>query len=122
MPAFAGVAVLAEGLVSGVAQRDPGGRLEGDAHIARKTAVPEPVQGPGAQDLGLLELCYVRGKCAVCINGRWQTFFVDSEYLHSSIVYRQTIWGELARAAVKGRGSRLVHELMTANARRSTVM
>jgi len=45
-------------------------------------------------DLGLLELCYVRGKCAVCINGRWQTFFVDSEYLHSSVVYRQTIWGE----------------------------
>ena len=45
-------------------------------------------------DLGLLELCYVRGKCAVCINGKWQTFFVDSEYLHSSVVYRQTIWGE----------------------------
>jgi hypothetical protein len=45
-------------------------------------------------DLGLLELCYVRGKCTVCINGRWQTFFVDSEYLHSSVVYRQTIWGE----------------------------
>jgi hypothetical protein len=45
-------------------------------------------------DLGLLELCYVRGKCTVCINGKWQTFFVDSEYLHSSVVYRQTIWGE----------------------------
>ena len=45
-------------------------------------------------DLGLLELCYVRGKCTVCVNGRWQTFFVDSEYLHSSVVYRQTIWGE----------------------------
>lgn len=45
-------------------------------------------------DLGLLELCYVRGKCAVCINGKWQTFFLDSEYLHSSVVYRQTIWGE----------------------------
>ncbi len=45
-------------------------------------------------DLSLLELCFVRGKCTVCVNGRWQTFFVDSEYLHSSVVYRQTIWGE----------------------------
>lgn len=45
-------------------------------------------------DLGLLELCYVRGKCSICVNGKWQTFFVDSEYLHSSVVYRATIWGE----------------------------
>ncbi len=45
-------------------------------------------------DLSLLELCYVRGKCTICINGRWQTFFVDSEYLRSSVVYRQTLFGE----------------------------
>ena len=45
-------------------------------------------------DLSLLELCYVRGKCTFCINGRWQTFFVDSEYLRSSVVYRQTLFGE----------------------------
>ena len=45
-------------------------------------------------DLGLLELCYVRGKCTVCMNGKWQTFFVDSEYLRAGIVYRQTLFGE----------------------------
>ncbi len=45
-------------------------------------------------DLNLLELCYVRGKCTVCMNGKWQTFFVDSEYLRAGIVYRQTLFGE----------------------------
>jgi hypothetical protein len=45
-------------------------------------------------DLSLLELCYVRGKCTVYVKSKWQTFFVDSEYLRSSVVYRQTIWGE----------------------------
>jgi primase-polymerase (primpol)-like protein len=45
-------------------------------------------------DLSLLEHCYVRGKCTVCINGRWQTFFVDDEYLRSSVVYRETVWGQ----------------------------
>ncbi len=44
-------------------------------------------------DLGLLEHCFVRGRCTACINGKWQTFFVDSEYLRSSFVYRQTASG-----------------------------
>jgi hypothetical protein len=45
-------------------------------------------------DLRLLEHCYVRGKCTVCIKGKWQTFFVDDEYLRSSVVYRETAWGQ----------------------------
>ena len=45
---------------------------------------------------------------------------VDRSWFDANESLRQTIWGELARAAVQVRGSRLVHELMTANLLGST--
>lgn len=45
-------------------------------------------------DLSLLEQCVVRGQCTFFAQGKWQTFFVDDEYLRYSVVYRQAAWNE----------------------------
>src|SRR6266496_2395408 len=41
-------------------------------------------------DLAILQQCIVRGECTIIVQGKWQSFSVDDEYLRSSIVYRNT--------------------------------
>lgn len=41
-------------------------------------------------DLAILQQCIVRGECTVNVQGKWQSFSVDDEYLRSTVVYRKT--------------------------------
>lgn len=45
-------------------------------------------------DLSILQQCIVRGECTVNIQGKWESFSVDDEYLRSSVVYRKTKRGK----------------------------
>src|SRR5579862_1210713 len=45
-------------------------------------------------DLAILQQCIVRGECAINVQGKWQSLWIDDEYLHSSVVYRQAKRGK----------------------------
>src|SRR6266487_423450 len=46
------------------------------------------------EDLKLLGSCYVRGRCTIFIKGKAKELFIDGPYLHYSLVYHPTLWGD----------------------------